>query len=207
MKNRSRRNLSQFQEEHPMTYSMTQLTGWNRLPRLTLVALITLSLLFAATSAKAACGGQEGRSVVSLKLPFQAQVNSQSPPDVANPSIVGLWHVTYTASDSTPFYEAYDVWHADGTEFENANLTPIESNVCMGVWKKVGSRTVHLNHVGWSFDSFGNPNGTFTLTETNTVSKNGALYEGTFDYKFFDPQGNLLQEVTGTLKAARITAD
>jgi len=73
----------------------------------------------------------------------------------------------------------------------------------MGVWKQVGS-TIHLSHVGWGFDNNGNPAGMFSLTERNTFAGNGNSYHGTFDYKAYDSNGNLLQEVTGTLAATRI---
>lgn len=179
-------------------------TNSNRLSHALLLALTVISMTFAATTANAACGHQDGRSTIPLKLPVLAQPNAVGP--AVNTSIVGLWHVTYT-SQGQLFYEAYDQWHADFTEFENADLSAVEGNVCMGVWKKVGVRTVQLNHVGWNFDSNGIPNGTFTLTETNTVSTNGMSYHGSFDYKLFDANGNLIAEATGTLAATRITAN
>ena len=141
-----------------------------------------------------------------MPLPLVAQVVSGGQETTAGSSIVGLWHVTYT-TDGTLFYEAYDQWHSDHTEFENANLSPIESNVCMGVWKKVGPRTVQLNHVGWSFDGSGNSDGTFTIRETNMVAGDGMSYRGTFVYRFFNPDGSLGLEIKGTLTATRITAD
>jgi hypothetical protein len=73
----------------------------------------------------------------------------------------------------------------------------------MGVWKQVDS-TIHLYHVGWLFDSVGNSMGLFTLTERNVLAGNSNSYHGTFDYKAYDPNGNLVQEVTGTLAATRI---
>ncbi|MBZ5720424.1 MAG: hypothetical protein LAO03_08580 [Acidobacteriia bacterium] len=185
----------------------TKLTLWSHLGRIAFIALAAVSIVFAATAANAACGGPVGsRSGIATKLPFLTQANNQGRQSGISTSIVGLWHVTYTA-DGQLFYEAYDQWHSDRTEFENANFSPIESNVCMGVWKKVGLRTVQLNHVGWNFDSNGNPAGTFTINETNTVSNDGTTYQGTFDYKVYDVNGVLLQEVTGTLAATRITAD
>jgi hypothetical protein len=48
---------------------------------------------------------------------------------------------------------------------------------------------------------------TFTQDETNTVALDGKTYNGNFDFKVFDPSGNLLQEVKGTLLATRITVD
>jgi len=173
--------------------------------RAALVLVFMLGLASVAINANAACSDPvHSRGSVALKLPFLAQAGNQGAGGPA--TIVGLWHVTYTA-DGALFYEAYDQWHADGNEFENADLNPIEGNICMGVWKRVAPRTVHLNHIGWSFDNTGTPNGSFTLTETNTVSANGLSYSGTFDYKFFDSDGNLAQEITGTLSATRIGAD
>jgi hypothetical protein len=58
--------------------------------------------------------------------------------------------------------------------------------------------------VGWGFDNNGNPAGMFTLTEKNTLAGDGNSYHGTFNYKAYDPNGNLVQEVTGTLAATRI---
>jgi hypothetical protein len=77
--------------------------------------------------------------------------------------------------------------------------------LCVGVWKQVGQRTFRLHHVGWNFDINGNSLGSFTLDETNTVSRNGLTYKGTFDLKFYDVDGNLIAEVTGTQKATRIS--
>ena len=184
----------------------TKTTFHGRLSCRILIALAALSIMFAATTANACANPAATGSPVAIKLPFLAQANSGGQKPSSSDSIVGLWYVNYTAGGQ-PFYDAYDLWHGDHTEFENADLSPIEGNICMGAWKKVGARTVQLNHVGFSFDNNGNPNGTFTLAETNTVSKDGATYQGTFDYKLFDSNGTLLQEVTGTVAATRITAD
>jgi hypothetical protein len=185
----------------------TKLTLRSRLFRGTFIALTAVSILSAATAANAACGDPAGtKSRPVPKLPFLAQGNNQSQPTGTNTSIVGLWHVSYTA-DGALFYEAYDLWHSDRTEMETANLSPVEGNVCMGVWKKIGSRTVQLSHVGWAFDNSGISIGSFSLAQTNTVSSDGSTYAGSFDYKAYDVDGNLVQEVTGTVAATRITAN
>jgi hypothetical protein len=103
-----------------------------------------------------------------------------------SPGIVGLWHVIYTADDGSKFLESFKIEHADGTEFENAFLPPSAGNICFGVWKEVGHRSVKLHHVGLMF----NPDGTmgsFTVDEVDTVSQDGRSYKGTFDFKAFDP--------------------
>ena len=163
------------------------------------IAVTALTLLTFSSAANAACGSRGGP--VSSSVPNLLSLVALGPGEGrGSASIVGLWHVTYTA-DNQLFYEAFDTWHSDGTEIETANLSPVEGNICMGVWKKVGS-TIHLNHVGWGFDNNGNSVGMFTLTERNTVA--GDSYRGTFDYKAYDVNGNLVQEVTGTLVATRI---
>jgi hypothetical protein len=137
----------------------------------------------------------------------QAESDSESA-SAANDSIVGLWHVVYTAGGSV-FNETLDQWHSDGTEFENAYLAPAQGNICFGVWKTVGTRTVRLHHVGWTFTptSDGTASGTFTLDETNTVSRDGKTYTGTFTFKTFDLNGVQGAEVRGTMAAKRITVE
>jgi hypothetical protein len=165
-----------------------------------IVTTVTMMLLI-ANAAHAACGMR-----AELGSPTQPGLWSLAsfgtPQGGGRPSIVGLWHVTYIYEGQL-FYDAFDTWHSDGTEIEAANVPPIGGNICMGVWKVVGT-SIHLNHVGWIFDNGGNPAGLFTLTEKNSLNGDGSSYKGTFDYKAYDPNGNLLQEVTGTLSATRI---
>ena len=180
------------------------------------VTLAAVGILFAATSAGAACGDPMGlKSGAVPKMPFLAEpggataqaqqaVGSGAEASANNGSIVGLWYVAYT-SGGQPLYESFDQWHSDGTELENPNLAPATGPLCVGVWKLVGQRTFRLHHVGWNFDINGNSLGTFTLDETNTVGPSGRTYKGTFDLKFYDVDGNLVQEVTGTQTATRIT--
>lgn len=166
-------------------------------------AILLISLLMLAGTAAHACGNPAAnRSQASPQLAsaMMAQLNG-GPVDTQH-TIVGLWHVTYTAGGQL-FYDAFDLWHSDGTEVESANLDPIEGNFCMGLWKRVGP-TVQLTHIGWNFDPHGNSAGWFTLDESNTVSMDGQSYQGTFVYKAYDPNGVLQQEVDGILKADRL---
>lgn len=163
-----------------------------------LFATTAIAMLLAASIASANCANPRGRNGSPTLMPFHAQPAGE---DSTNGSIVGMWHVTYSLSDGSFFYDAIDQWHRDGTEFEIANLAPAEGDVCMGEWKKDGD-TIHLNHAGWSFDPSGNSLGMFTLTEDNVVK--GNTYTGTFDFKQFDVSGNLTAEFTGTLLATRL---
>jgi hypothetical protein len=171
-------------------------------------ALIALaSLLLTTASARAACGNLSG---VGLKngvvTPMLGQAESESDGSASSVSIVGLWHVVYTAGGEV-FFESLDQWHSDGTEFENAFVPVAGGNICFGVWKWVGTRTVRLHHVGWTYDAttVSTANGTFTLNETNTVSKDGNTYTGDFTYTPYDLKGNPGPQVKGTIKATRIT--
>jgi len=166
------------------------------------VALTSFGILMTASVAHAACGDHlQSSHGISAKLPLALLQRDTSEP--SSRSIVGLWHVIYS-SQGQLFYEAFDQWHGDGTEFENANFIPTEGNICVGVWKLMGN-TVVLNHIGWNFDASGNSSGTFTLTERNVVGSDGRTYRGIFDYKVFDVNGNLIDELTGTQIATRIT--
>jgi hypothetical protein len=139
-------------------------------------------------------------------------------------SIVGLWHLIYTATSSdlpsppfpskTPFQflESYKTWHGDGTEFENAFLPPAGGNICFGVWKDVGDGCVKLHHIGLMFASDGSVSNVFTIDEIDRVASNGKTYSGTFDFKLFPPTdvygtGTPLAEAKGTTAGTRITVD
>ena len=179
-------------------------TSWNQWVRSAAIALVAIGTLFVSVVANAACGDPTGaKSGLALKLPFLAQPLSESSQPNRKSSIVGLWHVTYDTGGQL-FYESFDQWHRDGTELENPNLPPIGGSVCVGVWKLTSNGIVRLNHVGWNFDANGNSTGTFSLTERNVVSAGGNTYQGVFDYKAFDVDGNLLVEVKGTQTATRI---
>ena len=186
-----------------------QVAFWRRLSRGVLTTFAVTSLILAATSARAACGSFSRLGSVSpIKMPMlgAAGGEEESYSNGAHDSIVGLWHVVYTSGGSV-FNETLDQWHSDGTEFENAYLAPAQGNICFGVWKSTGSRTVRLHHIGWTFDptSTGTANGTFTLDEDNTVSSDGKSYTGTFTFKTFDLKGNPGTEASGTIAATRIT--
>jgi hypothetical protein len=182
-----------------MTARNTNIKG--RVSHTVLTALAILSLTFITTAANASCFDR-GRGA-SPALPSALIAQLAASPSAANGTIVGLWHVTYTTSDNQPFQESFDMWHSDGTELEIANINPIEGNSCIGVWKQVGSE-IHLHHVGWGFDNLGNLIGRFTVDDILVLGARGNSYSGSFDFKQYDTNGNLLQEVTGTISATRI---
>ena len=191
-----------------------------------LVALVGLGLLFTASGAKAAgCAlpykAGATPSIPLLSPPASASLNHQEDEDSNKPaSIVGLWHVIYTATFASgpfppppfQFLESYKTWHADGTEFENAFVPPTGGNICFGVWKRAGHRTVKLHHIGLMFGSDGKVSNVFTVDEIDTVESDGQTYTGNFDFKLFDATnvygtGTPLAEVKGSTAGTRITVD
>jgi hypothetical protein len=168
------------------------------------MAIFAISIVLPVTAA--ACGPQPGKTS-NMALPWMQASPSfniaASPSAPSYESIVGLWHVTYTTSENQVFQESYDMWHKDGTELEVANINPIEGSTCIGVWKQAGPE-IHLHHVGWGFDNLGSLIGPFTVDDVIGLSAHGQSYSGSFDFKQYDNNGNLLLEVTGTVSASRI---
>ena len=194
----------------------------------TLVVLAGWGLLFTASGANAA----------GCAVPYKAGAGAAPAPAIPfvsphadgewneHATIVGLWHVNYTATYDDnfppggpfpptpfPFLESFKTWHADGTEFENAFLPPTGGNICFGVWKDLGKGTVKLHHIGLMFSPDGSLSAIFTDDETNTVASDGKTYKGMFDFKLWPPNydavgiGKPIAEVKGTIAATRITVD
>jgi hypothetical protein len=122
----------------------------------------------------------------------------------AKVSIVGLWQLNFLAG-SEVVDVAFDAWHSDGTEILNDYTNPINGNVCLGTWKQTGSLTYKLTHPSWYFDNSGNLLGTEMLFENVTLSADGSQFSGTYLIDVYDTQGNLLETLSGTLSASRIT--
>ena len=142
----------------------------------------------------------------SAGIGLAAGGSSSGNDDFHRESIVGLWHTVYTAGGATAF-ESFETWHADGTEFEAADLQV--GVMCQGTWVKTAApRTVRLFHVGWNFDPTGvTLIGYFTEIQTDTLSADGKAYQGTFAIQNFDLSGNHLQgqDVNGTVHSTRFT--
>ena len=196
-----------------------------RMYRLAALALAAAAGLFLGASGTKAGGCADPLNTHSKQAVMVA--NYQEPSERSGPAtIVGLWHVNYTATEDDnfppggpypptpfPFLESFKTWHGDGTEFENAFLSPAGGNICFGVWKDLGDHRVKLHHVGLMFSSDGSLSSIFTVDETDTLSASGKTYTGTFDFKLWPPsydavgKGTPIAEVKGTTAATRITTD
>ncbi|HEY4114215.1 MAG TPA: hypothetical protein VGM17_09165 [Rhizomicrobium sp.] len=159
-------------------------------------------ILVAGTVSAEACGVPAHGQVTQMKLPplkFAKAPSAQS--------IVGTW-VTTLIVGGNPIFNTLIQWHDDGTEADNADIPPTGGNTCEGSWVSTGRRTVHRYHLGWTFDpSNGSaPSGMFVLTEDNKLARDGNSYNGTFDQKFYDTNGSLVNEISGDVTAQRVAA-
>jgi hypothetical protein len=172
-----------------------------------LIALSGLAVLAGGSFRAEACNPLAnkdfGKHVAPTTLPA-AMLARNNPSSRSAASIVGLWHDVHTASDGTLFLEGYDTWNQDGTENELGNLPPATGALCVGVYTRHGKKADLTTHVAWLYDMSGDYQGTLNITEENKVAADGNSYTGSFDAKFYDPSGNLFNEVTGTTAADRL---
>lgn len=153
-------------------------------------------------------------------------VRSALEPDDREPSIVGMWHVVFTAhtqnGEAVPvpggvvIDNAMVQWHSDGTEIMNSARSAQDGNFCLGVWEQTGKRTYYLNHIPWQgnvddptapADAIGVPQDGAQYLEKINLSPDGNSYSGTFILHAYDTLGNVSTWFTGVVSAKRITPD
>lgn len=192
-----------------------------------LAVLLGLSLLMTAAGAKAGCAVPLKSGAAAPAIPFASPANPHADGERdEHASIVGLWHVLYTATSDNnfppggpypptpfPFLESFKTWHGDGTEFENAFLPPTGGNICVGVWEEISEHRVKLHHIGLMFGADGSLSAIFTTDEIVMVVNEGKSYRGTFEFKLWPPSydavgvGKPISEVKGTVAGTRIVVE
>jgi hypothetical protein len=165
-----------------------------------LLSAAAFALVAGTVSAEAACGVPTGAQVAQVHLPPLKFATTPS-----GGSIVGTWTTALSAGGQVILHTILQ-WHSDGTEADNADLPPTMGNTCEGSWVSTGAGKVHRYHLGWTFDANSNPSGIFVLTEDDTLNRTGNRYSGTFDQKFYDRNGNQVNELSGTVVAQRLAA-
>jgi hypothetical protein len=169
-----------------------------------LFSAAAIALVAGSVSAQAGCGAPlGGKAGVVKKLP-QLKLSRAEVAPQGYSSIVGMWNNSIIVGGNV-VANSISTWHSDGTEFDNIDAPPTGGNICQGVWQSDNVRKVTEHHFGWLFDANSNPAGYFTLLQTVKLSKDGLSYSGPFDQKFYDQNGNLMDEVAGTMSAARFT--
>jgi len=188
-----------------------QQTASSRSVILSIAASVLVLALTVVPSASADCSRRAllgGQSIPSM--PATAAQVSGSPAANSNQkgpvSIVGLWNLNFL-SGGVVVDVAFDAWHSDGTEVLNDYTNPINGNVCLGIWEQTGARTYKLKHPSWYFDGSGSLLGTVIIRETIRLSADGNSFSGTYSDDIYDVSGNFQEELSGQVKATRITVD
>ena len=142
--------------------------------------------------------------------------------DSDGPSLVGMWHVIFTAHtingtaippDAYPMIDnAFVVFHSDKTEIMESARPPQDGNFCQGVWQRTGARSYYVNHLPWLGNDtanapagIGNPTGGAQITEHITVSEDGKSYSGNFTLVGYNLDGSKAVTFTGVIAGTRIT--
>ena len=173
----------------------------------------------------AACAGQVKSKPGASWVPqsWDGQLGSLIPisDSSSDDSIVGMWHVTFTAEgneagppNNTPIDNSLVVWHSDHTEIMASSRPAQDGDICLGVWERTGRSKYKLNHLPWLANDttnapsgIGNPTGPTRLFEEVTLSPDGEHYSGTFTLDAFDTAGNLTAHIIGVVTATRVTVN
>ncbi len=91
----------------------------------------------------------------------------------------------------------------------SGGLSPSLGNVCIGVWKATGPRSIKLRHVAFNWDADGKMRGTFLLLMTLRLNRNGQYYSGKYEADSFDLNGDKIpaEHFEGIVRGTRINVD
>jgi hypothetical protein len=219
----------ELREEHFPDRKRNIMKVTHRAVTMTLSAAVVGMLLVPAASACALTGpaapsaslqlmqdSQDPRELVSsasLALELSNLASGKSP------SIVGMWSFQFISmgntthnppiADGTQLNWGYNQFHSDETEILNAGArSPAQQNFCLGVWQKTGDFTYQVNHFALNYNATtGALVGKIIVVEMITVSPGGTAFSGTFVESVFDTTGKQTDQLTGQVKAQRITVD
>jgi hypothetical protein len=176
------------------------------------LGVAALSTLF-APAANAGCGKQL-TSKLAAQMPGDG---AQSQPRTAASNVkpedttllalsgVGMWAVNVTLSGQV-IYQAFESLTIDGLEFLNDNGSPLEGNVCFGVWTAPSRNTIKVYHPAWNYDMNGNLIGTVVIKEQIALDAGGNSFKGTVVVDTYDLNGNVAgPELQAQLSGKRIT--
>jgi hypothetical protein len=159
-----------------------------------------------STISKAAAAWPDSNYQQEREASEMPQPSLQGPQMPQDPSIVGLWKITFVSGGQV-VDQGFDQWNIGGTEILNDTPPPATGNVCLGVWVQTGRFTYKLKHPSWTFDNGGNLNGTVIIREQPILDPRGNTFEASFTLDVYDLSGNLLEHAAGTITGQRITVD
>src|SRR5439155_11424488 len=122
------------------------------------IAVTALCMLSAPTAKACGTGTQSGFTarlsvLEGLLAPEQPliEVTTKGAKDAdSNATVVGMWKVTFFVGGAV-WDVGFEQFFNDGNEITNdAAVPPSVQNICWGVWRQTGGRTVKLKHLGWT---------------------------------------------------------
>jgi hypothetical protein len=176
-----------------------------------------------ASQAMAGCGDVQGpfefpRQSAELRpLTPAAESDNALARGGSGPAMVGMWQVQLISKGNTGHNPSipdgalidfgFTQWHSDGTEIQNSAGVP-GGGFCLGVWGQTGFLTFELNHFPIAFSpTTGAVANYINIRQQVTLSPSGDSYTGTFTENVYDPKGNQVDHLVGTIVATRMTVD
>ena len=165
--------------------------------RLPILALAVLAICFTtlAADANAACFANPPArtfaapgSQLGLRETAQPALAGKDTLLSNSQTVTGMWFAQFYKGTSTELWnQGFQLFHADGTEVSVDNAVPPSlGNVCVGVWKTSGSKTIKLRHLTWNWNADGTLAGIFQLEVTLRLDRHGNAYAGTYVSDSFD---------------------
>ena len=182
-----------------------------RTTRITIPAILGVCA-FLVSAAHADCGKPNSRQAVSVLSSARALTpNSeleevrapQMEEDSDRPSIAGLWLTTSTIEGQQ--LQSFESFTNEGLEFLNDSGSPIEGNVCFGIYQTGPRGVITVNHPSWNYDGGGNLIGTVVIKEQITVDAGGKTFHGNITVDIYDLSGARQAHLAGTYTGKRIT--
>ena len=122
-------------------------------------------------------------------------------------ALVGMWEASVILGGET-IIQSFESFTSDGLEFLNDNGSPMEGNVCFGVWTAGPRNVVKVYHPSWNYDSNGNLIGTVVIKEQFTLDPGANTFKGTVTVDTYDLKGNVAApQLQAQLTGKRITAN
>ena len=174
--------------------------------KLVMCAAVAMGL---TAGASASCGDSlaamaSGKAIVTSAA--GKQLAEASVDRTFSSSVVGLWDIQFVVDGQT-IQEAFQNWNLGGTEVHNPNVDPRSGNICLGTWLPISGGGFKLAHRVWNYDTNGTYLGTIHLSETVYLSDHDSTQTGSFKLDFYDPSGNFLNEVAGSVTGQRIRVE
>jgi hypothetical protein len=171
-----------------------------------------------STTSRAAEGAAAARhDVEETTSQLDQQIsNAKVSPTGKKPTIVGSWLCTVNAPDNAPPFDSFKaLWSltGDGILITSAqgDVTPVPfptTSTAYGAWVQTTGRQYAASFVAILYDvQTGDNLGSIKLSQSIVLNASGDEWSGPFKVKVFDPDGNVVATLNGTVDAKRITVE